>query len=42
MDPQYFILFDLFYLFCQEPVQNPGHKMVADPRVIRDSVISVM
>jgi len=38
MDPQYLTLFDLF---CQEPVQNPGHKMAADPshprqRYIRD------
>jgi len=39
MGPQYLTLFDLF---CQEPVRNPGHKMAADPRVIRDSVISVM
>ena len=31
MDPQYLTLFDLF---CQEPVQNPGHNMAAGPRVI--------
>jgi len=31
MDPQYLNLFDLF---CQEPVQNPGHKMAAGPTVI--------
>jgi len=31
MDPQYLTLFDLF---CQEPVQNPGHKLAAGPRVI--------
>jgi len=39
MDPQHLTL---FYLFCQEPVQNPRQKMAAGPRVIRDSVISVM
>ena len=31
MDPQYLTLFDLF---CQDPVQNPGHNMAAGPRVI--------
>jgi len=34
MYPQYLNLFDLFDHFCQEPVQNPGHKMAAGPRVI--------
>jgi len=33
MDPQYLTLFDLF---CQEPVQNPGHNVAAGPRVICD------
>jgi len=34
MDPQYLTLIDLFDLFCQEPVQNPGHNMAAGPRII--------
>jgi hypothetical protein len=34
MDPQYWTPFDLFNLFCQKPVQNPGHKLAAGPRVI--------
>jgi len=34
MDPQYLTLFDLFDLFCQEPVQNRGHNMVAGPKVV--------
>ena len=33
-DPQYLTLFDIFVIFCQEPVQNPGHNMAAAPRVI--------
>jgi len=30
MNPKYSTLFGLFDLFCQEPVQNPGH-MAAGP-----------
>jgi hypothetical protein len=33
MDPQYLTLFDLFGLFCQEPVQNPGHNIAAGTTV---------
>jgi len=33
MDPQYLALFDIFVIFCQEPVQNPVHNMAAGPRV---------
>jgi hypothetical protein len=37
MNPQYLILFDIF-VTCQEPVQNPGHNMVAPLlRNIRDA-----
>jgi hypothetical protein len=35
-------LFDLFDLFCQKRVPNPGQKMAAGARVIRDRVISVI
>ena len=35
-------IFDLFELLCQERVPNPGQKMLAGARVIRDSVISVI
>jgi hypothetical protein len=33
MDPQYLTRFDVFVIFCQEPIQNTGHKP-ASPRVI--------
>jgi len=38
MDPQYLTLFDLSDFFCQEPVQNPGHKSLRQCyiRYIRD------
>jgi hypothetical protein len=34
MDPQYLTVFDLFDLFFQDPVQNPGRNMAACPRGI--------
>jgi hypothetical protein len=34
VDPKYLTLFDIFVIFCQEPVQNTGHNMAAGPRVI--------
>jgi len=37
-----FDLFDLFHLFCRGQVPNPGQKLAAGVRVIRDSVISVI
>jgi len=41
-EPTIFHVFDTFYLFCRERVPNPGQKMAAGERVIRDSVISVI